>query len=73
MAGEIEKICKLLEGGSAELQCAAAMVLGELKPKDSIVKKSLARALESSNETLRLYAVEADAFGGPFYSFTHST
>ena len=59
MAGELEKICKLLDEGSGELQCAAAMVLGELKPKDAAVKKALTKALKSTNESLRLYAVEA--------------
>ncbi len=49
----------MLDEGSAELQCAAARVLGELKPKDPGVRKSLAGALKSPNETVRLYAVEA--------------
>lgn len=59
MPQELEKICSLLNEGSAELQCAAALVLGELKPKDSGVRKALVRALQSGNETVRLYSIEA--------------
>lgn len=59
MPGELEKICALLEDGSAELQCAAALVLGELKPRDAGVRKALARALKSPNDQVRLYSLEA--------------
>lgn len=59
MPQELEKICSLLNEGSAELQCAAALVLGELKSKDAGVRKALVRALQSGNETVRLYSVEA--------------
>lgn len=55
----IEKICKLLESDQAELQCAAATVLGELRPKDDLVRKSLQGALRSSGETVQRYALEA--------------
>ncbi len=53
---EIEKIVRMLDGGSAELQCAAAMVLGELG--GPAAHKALLKALKSENESLRLYAVE---------------
>lgn len=59
MSPELDKICAMLAEGSAELQCAAAMVLGELKSRDAAVRKALARALQSANDTVRLYAVEA--------------
>lgn len=59
MASELDRICKLLESDAAELQCAAAMVLGALKPKDAGTKKALVKALKSSNDNLRLYAAEA--------------
>lgn len=55
----LDKICGMLAEGSAELQCAAAMVLGELKSKDAAVRRALVQALKSSNDTVRLYAVEA--------------
>ena len=59
MANELERICKLLDEGDAELQIAVARVLRELKPKDASVRKSLAGALKSQNEMVRLYALEA--------------
>ena len=59
MASELDRICKMLDADAAELQCAAAMVLGELKPKDAGVKKGLTKALKSTNDSLRLYAAEA--------------
>jgi HEAT repeat protein len=59
MSPELEKIVKMLEGGGAELQCAAAMVLGELESKDEKVHQALLGALKSENEEVRLYAVEA--------------
>ncbi len=49
----------MLEEGSPELQCAAAMVLGELKPKDAAVPRTLTRVLKSVNESVRLYVLEA--------------
>ncbi|MBI2931437.1 MAG: HEAT repeat domain-containing protein [Planctomycetes bacterium] len=54
---ETEKIVRMLEEGGAELQCAAAMVLGELR--STAARPALLKALKSDNETLRLYAVEA--------------
>jgi HEAT repeat protein len=59
MANELDRLCKLLDEGDAELQCAVARVLRELKPKEAAVRKSLVGALKASNETVRLYAVEA--------------
>lgn len=71
MSPELEKICALLSAGSAELQCAAAMILGELKPKDAGVRKALVRALEGGNETVRSYAVEALAKVGAEEAVPH--
>jgi HEAT repeat protein len=59
MPGELEKICAMLEDGSAELQCAAAVVLGELKPKEPAARKALAKALKAPNDQVKLYAMEA--------------
>lgn len=49
----------MLEAESPELQCAAAMVLGELKPSGEDVPRALHRALKSSPEPVRLYLLEA--------------
>src|SRR5678816_637387 len=59
MANELDRMCKLLDDGDAELQIAVARVLRELKPKDAGVRKALAGALKSQNEMVRLYALEA--------------
>ncbi|HLY12162.1 MAG TPA: HEAT repeat domain-containing protein, partial [Planctomycetota bacterium] len=59
MANELERICKLLDDGDAELQIAVARVLRELRPKDAAARKSLVGALKSQNEMVRLYALEA--------------
>jgi HEAT repeat protein len=59
MPGEVERICALLDGGSAELQCAAALVLGELKPKEPAARKALIQALHSPNEQVAVYCVDA--------------
>src|SRR4030095_14848153 len=59
MANELERMCKLLAAGAAELQIAVARVLRELKPKDAAVRKALAGTLKSENEMVRLYALEA--------------
>jgi HEAT repeat protein len=59
MANELERICKLLDDGDAELQISVARIFRELKPKDAAVKKSLVGALKSQNEMVRLYALEA--------------
>jgi HEAT repeat protein len=65
MAGELEKLCKMLDDGDAELQIAVARVLRELKPKDAAAKKALAGALKSGNDSVRLYALEALAAVDP--------
>lgn len=59
MANELDRMCKLLDDGDAELQIAVARVLRELKPKDAAVRKALAGTLKSENEMVRLYALEA--------------
>jgi len=59
MSSELDKIVKMLESGNAELQCAAAMVLGELGAKDEKTHEALLGALKADNEEVRLYAVEA--------------
>jgi HEAT repeat protein len=59
MAGEIDRLCRMLDEGDAELQIAVARVLRELKPKDASVRKALAGALKSQNEMVRLYSLEA--------------
>ncbi|MBI4565325.1 MAG: HEAT repeat domain-containing protein [Planctomycetes bacterium] len=59
MSPELAKIVKMLEGGSAELRCAAAMVIGELRPDEPAARKALLAALKSDNDSVRLYAVEA--------------
>lgn len=59
MPNELERMCRLLDEGDAELQIAVARVLRELKPKDAAVRKALAGALKSQNEMVRLYALEA--------------
>lgn len=59
MANELERLCKLLDDGDAELQIAVARILRELKPKDAAAKKSLVGALKSQNDMVRLYALEA--------------
>src|SRR5499427_8054412 len=59
MANELERMCKLLDDGDAELQIAVARILRELKPKDAAAKKSLVGALKSQNDMVRLYALEA--------------
>ncbi len=59
MLSDLDRICGMLEADSPELQCAAAMVLGELKPKEAEVPKALLRALKSANETVRPYVLEA--------------
>lgn len=59
MPNELDRLCGMLDEGDAELQCAVARVLRELKPKDAAVRKALVGALKAANETVRLYAVEA--------------
>ncbi len=49
----------MLESGAVELQCAAAVVLGELRPSGAAPRKALARALKSPVEQVKLCALEA--------------
>ena len=59
MGPKEKKICAMLMSGDPELQCAAARVLGELKPKDPGVIRALASVLSDSRESVRLYALSA--------------
>ncbi|HXX92568.1 MAG TPA: HEAT repeat domain-containing protein [Planctomycetota bacterium] len=59
MPSDLERLSGMLESGDAELQCAVARVLRELKPEGPEVRKALARTLKSGNDAVRLYAVEA--------------
>jgi HEAT repeat protein len=59
MPSDLERICRMLEAESPELQCAAAMVLGELKPPGDDVPRALHKALKASPEPVRLYLLEA--------------
>jgi HEAT repeat protein len=71
MSSDLERLCGMLETGDAELQCAVARVLRELKPKDAAVRKALARTLKASNDSVRLYVVEALAVIDPEGSLPH--
>jgi len=59
MGPKEKKICAMLKSGDPELQCAAAKVLGELKPKDAGVIRALGSVLSNSRESVRLYALGA--------------
>ena len=59
MAGELAVICRMLGDEDPERQCAAAMVLAELRPRDKSVRKALLKALAADNDSVRLYAGEA--------------
>ncbi len=59
MADELSKIHDMLLEGTAELQCAAAMVLGGLKARDAKTRKALVKALQSGNDLVRTYALDA--------------
>jgi hypothetical protein len=58
MNDTIKEIVGILEAGRPELQVAAAQILGELKPKDSAVVKTLDLAIGRSH-VLGRYALEA--------------
>ncbi|HYE99274.1 MAG TPA: HEAT repeat domain-containing protein, partial [Planctomycetota bacterium] len=68
----LDRLCKMLDDGDAELQIAVARVLRELKPKDAAARKSLAGALKSQNDTVRLYALEALAAVDPAAALPHA-
>jgi len=59
MGPQETKICAMLKSGDPELQCSAARVLGELKPKDPTVIRALGSVLEDGLESVRLYALGA--------------
>lgn len=60
MSDILKKICQLLRPGQpAEKQCAAAMVLAELAPKDAGVVRALTGALATDNKLLRAYVLDA--------------
>ena len=61
MEATVKKIVELLSSDNAELQCAAAIVLGELQPRDKAVAKALGGALASQNARLRVCALDAIA------------
>lgn len=54
-------ICKMLGSADAELQCAAARVLGEIGDASAEVLKALHEALESPNHLVASYALDAVA------------
>lgn len=60
MADAIKKLCGLLRSAHAEQQCAAAVVLGELKPNDPGVVRALGEVVSNGeNRLLKGYALDA--------------
>jgi HEAT repeat protein len=59
MGPKEKKICSMLTSGDPDLQCAAAKVLGELRPRDAGVIRALGSVLADSRESVRLYALGA--------------
>jgi len=59
MAGELKKLCKLLQVDDVDLRCAAARVLGELKPRDVISIRSLGEVASSDNNEAAICAINA--------------
>lgn len=59
MEASLKKIIDLLGSDNAEVQCAAAIVLGELKPTEKAATQALAKALASENVRVRLCALDA--------------
>jgi len=57
----IKKLCEMLKEDRSEYQCAAAMVLGELKIKNSYVVRSLGEVLNNGEDSL-LKGYILDAF-----------
>ena len=55
----IRKILALLKGGRPEQQLAAAIMLGELRPKDREAVRLLGQALEAGSKPVRLASIEA--------------
>ncbi|MBI1853673.1 MAG: HEAT repeat domain-containing protein [Planctomycetes bacterium] len=61
MSDVLTKICKMLASGDAELQCAAARILGEIGEVNADVLKALHDALDSPNHLVASYALDAVA------------
>ena len=59
MDSTIKRICGMLQSPDGMRRCAAAMVLGELAPKDAAVVSALGIALRDSNQLLTRYVLEA--------------
>ncbi len=59
MAGELKKLCKLLQADDVDLRYAAARVLGELKPRDAVSIRSLGEAVSSDNSEAGICAINA--------------
>ena len=63
MKDVLAKVVKMLGSEDAELQCAAARVLGEVGETDAEVLKALHDALDSPNHLVASYALDAIASG----------
>ena len=59
MDSTIKRICGMLQSPDGMRRCAAAMVLGELAPKEAAVVTALGIALRDSNQLLTRYVLEA--------------
>jgi len=59
MDSTIKRICGMLQSPDGMRRCAAAMVLGELAPKEAAVVTALGAALKDSNQLLTRYVLEA--------------
>src|SRR5947207_8365247 len=55
----IRQITGMLQSPDGMRRCGAAMVLGELAPKDAAVVKALGEALRDANQLLTRYVLEA--------------
>ncbi|MBI3096895.1 MAG: HEAT repeat domain-containing protein [Planctomycetes bacterium] len=59
MSKELKALCSMLRSGDAELACAAAKVLGELRPDDPEVLSAFGKGLDTENQTVRQYFIDA--------------
>src|SRR5262245_3789436 len=59
MNPQVRKIVGLLKSGKPEQQMAAAIILGELRPKDREAVRVLGQALQSGPRPVRLACIEA--------------
>jgi len=55
----IKSICGLLQSPDNMKRCAAAIIIAELAPKDGAVVKTLGETLQSSNQMLTSYILDA--------------